>query len=53
MKIRPSKRKYGYDYPPHVVEVRTTGVRTHVEKLAGELVLRDSDWDPYTALLEA
>ena len=41
----------GYDLEPLVVQVTTTGVRTHTELLDGELVLRDSDWDPYTALL--
>lgn len=41
----------GYDLAPQVVEVTTSGVRTHTETLAGELVLRDSDWDPYTTLL--
>ncbi|MEZ5322409.1 MAG: acetoacetate decarboxylase family protein [Microthrixaceae bacterium] len=41
----------GYDFAPHVVRVRTSGVRTHVERLEGDLVLRDSDWDPYTTLL--
>ena len=40
-----------YDFPPHVVRVRTAGVTTHVEALDGELVLRDSPWDPYTELL--
>ena len=40
-----------YDFPPHVVRVRTAGVTTHVESLDGELVLRDSAWDPYTELL--
>ena len=41
----------GYDLEPRVVQVTTSGVRTHTELLDGELVLRDSDWDPYTALL--
>lgn len=41
----------GYDLEPLVVQVTTTGVRTEVVALEGELVLRDSDWDPYTALL--
>jgi hypothetical protein len=34
-----------------VVAVRTVGVRTRTELLDGDLVLRDSDWDPYTRLL--
>jgi acetoacetate decarboxylase len=41
----------GFDLDPLVVQVTTSGVRTRVEQLDGELVLRDSDWDPYTALL--
>jgi acetoacetate decarboxylase len=41
----------GYDLAPTVVRVTTSGVRTHTELLDGELELRDSDWDPYTALL--
>lgn len=41
----------GYDLAPTVVQVTTSGVRTHTEVLDGELVLRDSDWDPYTTLL--
>jgi acetoacetate decarboxylase len=41
----------GYDLPPRVVCVRTAGVRTRTEVLDGELVLRASDWDPYTTLL--
>lgn len=41
----------GYDFPPHVVRVRTAGFRTGCEPLEGELVLRESPWDPYTELL--
>ena len=40
-----------YDFPPHVVRVRTAGVVTHTETLRGELTLADSPWDPYTELL--
>lgn len=40
-----------YDFPPHVVRVRTSGVITHVEPVDGDLVLRDSPWDPYVELL--
>ncbi|MFN8051565.1 MAG: acetoacetate decarboxylase family protein [Acidimicrobiales bacterium] len=40
-----------YDFPPHVVRVRSAGVVTHIESLTGEFTLNDSDWDPYTALL--
>jgi acetoacetate decarboxylase len=35
-----------YDLPPHVVDVATTFEQVHVEDLDGELVLRDSPWDP-------
>ncbi len=41
----------GYDYPPHVVEVRTAGVLTHAEVLDGQPVFAPSAWDPYTELL--
>ncbi len=40
-----------YDFAPHVVRVRTVGVRIHTEVLDGDLILRDSPWDPYTELL--
>lgn len=40
-----------YDFPPHVVRVHSEGVVTHVETLDGDLVLRESAWDPYTELL--
>lgn len=40
-----------YDLPPFVVRVQTTNRLTHVEQLDGDLVLRDSPWDPYTELL--
>ncbi len=40
-----------YDFPPHVVRVRTAGVAVHVETLDGDLTLHDSPWDPYTELL--
>lgn len=40
-----------YDFPPHVVRVRSTRVDVLAEPLAGNLVLRDSPWDPYTELL--
>jgi acetoacetate decarboxylase len=40
-----------YDFPPHVVRVHTMNRFTHVEKLDGHLLLRDSPWDPYTELL--
>lgn len=40
-----------YDYPPHVVRVRSVSEQVHVEDLDGDLILRDSPWDPYTELL--
>jgi acetoacetate decarboxylase len=40
-----------YDYPPHVVDVATTFEQRHVEDVEGELVLRDSPWDPIARCL--
>ncbi|MEE3205559.1 MAG: acetoacetate decarboxylase family protein [Actinomycetota bacterium] len=40
-----------WDYPPHVVHVRQVSEPIHVEALEGNLVLRESPWDPYTELL--
>ena len=40
-----------YDFPPHVVRVRSVGTVTHTEVLDGELVLRSSAWDPVADLL--
>lgn len=40
-----------WDFPPHVVRVASTNRFTHVEVVDGDLVLRDSPWDPYTELL--
>jgi acetoacetate decarboxylase len=40
-----------YDFAPHVVRVHTMNKVTWREPLDGELVLRDSPWDPYTDLL--
>jgi len=40
-----------YDFPPHVVRVHTTNQVTHAEAVDGDLLLRDSPWDPYTELL--
>lgn len=36
----------GFDLPPRVVAVRTTGVPVRTVPVEGELVLRHSDWDP-------
>lgn len=35
-----------YDFPPHVVDVATTFDQRHAEEVDGDLVLRDSPWDP-------
>ncbi len=40
-----------YDFPPHVVRVASTSDTRHKEIVEGDLVLRDSPWDPYTELL--
>lgn len=40
-----------WDFPPHVVRVRTEGTTSRIETLEGEFVLRESRWDPYTELL--
>lgn len=40
-----------YDFPPHVVDVATTFEQVHVEDLDGELMLRDSPWDPVARYL--
>jgi acetoacetate decarboxylase len=36
----------GYDFPPHVVHVNSRYGTAHREEVQGELVLRDSPWDP-------
>ncbi len=35
-----------YDFAPHVVDVATTLSQRHIENVKGDLVLRDSPWDP-------
>jgi acetoacetate decarboxylase len=35
-----------YDFAPVVVDVATTFEQRHVENLDGEMILRDSPWDP-------
>ena len=40
-----------YDFPPHVVSVATSYQHVHRENVEGELVLRDSPWDPIAELL--
>lgn len=40
-----------YDFPPHVVRVKSTYGTAHREELEGTLSLGDSPWDPIKALL--
>jgi acetoacetate decarboxylase len=40
-----------YDFPPHVVDVATTFQAGWSQEVQGELVLRDSPWDPIAQLL--
>ncbi len=40
-----------YDFPPHVVSVKTGYQHLHKANLEGELVLRESPWDPIAELL--
>jgi acetoacetate decarboxylase len=40
----------GYDFPPHVVQVRTVGRTWLREPVQGDLVLRSSPWDPVADL---
>lgn len=40
-----------FDFNPHFVNVYTKFKTTHLEKLEGELILRDSKWDPIATLL--
>jgi acetoacetate decarboxylase len=42
-----------YDFEPHVVAVRSSGVRVRAESLEGTLELRPSAWDPVAQLLPA
>ena len=41
----------GYDFPPHVVHVRSRYGTAWREEVQGELILRDSPWDPLTTML--
>ncbi len=41
----------GYDFPPHVVRVRSQYGTAYREDVKGQLVLRDSPWDPIASLL--
>jgi acetoacetate decarboxylase len=40
-----------YDFPPHVVRVKSSYGTSHVESVKGELNLRPSPWDPIATLL--
>lgn len=40
-----------YDFPPHVVHVESVSQTTSCQKVEGELLLRDSPWDPIAELL--
>ncbi len=40
-----------YDFPPHYVNVYSKFGTAHQEKVEGELVLRESKWDPIATLL--
>lgn len=40
-----------YDFPPHVVHVRSVYGTAYKEKVEGQLVLRDSPWDPVAEML--
>ena len=40
-----------YDFPPHMVRVASTSAITSCQKVEGELILRDSPWDPIVELL--
>lgn len=41
----------GFDFPPHVVRVRSKYGTAHRENVEGTVVLRDSPWDPLASLL--
>lgn len=41
----------GYDFPPHVVHVASKYGTQRREKVEGQLVLRDSPWDPLASKL--
>jgi Acetoacetate decarboxylase (ADC) len=41
----------GFDFPPHVVHVMSKYGTAWKEEVQGELVLRDSPWDPLASLL--
>ena len=40
-----------YDFPPHVVRVKSTYGTSFMEELNGDIILRNSDWDPIATRL--
>lgn len=40
-----------YDFPPHVVRVKSSYATAHVEEVEGQLTLLPSKWDPIATLL--
>jgi len=40
-----------YDFPPHAVHVKTSYQAIHIERVQGDLLLRQSPWDPIADLL--
>ena len=40
-----------YDFPPHVVRVKSTYGTSFMEELKGDIVLRESPWDPIATQL--
>jgi acetoacetate decarboxylase len=40
-----------YDYPPHVVRVRSKYGTAFKQEVKGQLILRESAWDPIATLL--
>jgi hypothetical protein len=40
-----------FDFPPHVVRVYSRAATAYLEKVEGQLTLRDSPWDPIATLL--
>ena len=40
-----------FDFPPHFVNVYSRFGTAHLEKVEGELILRESKWDPIATLL--
>ena len=40
-----------YDFPPHIVRVKSTYGTSFMEELKGDIILRESPWDPITKYL--